>query len=763
MVCLLWAPAAFAQDFFQQSPGPLSTSHAAYEGQENCGNCHTTGKQLSNDKCLGCHEHSDMRARIASGKGLHASSKIAGKSCWNCHLEHKGRSFDVLGWAALGGRDGFDHSLTGFDLVGKHRATTCNECHRRTNKAGLRVYLGESRVCGNCHKDDQPHRFERAEMMKCDRCHSEVAWKPPRREQQFDHNDKSQASFPLEGTHVDVACAKCHAKAEFNLSKSTTSCAACHENVHKGQLFGEKSCSQCHSPKLGSLSKIAFDHGARTKFKLEGKHASQTCYSCHAKGSKKKPDKTCESCHAKESPHADRFAAFGGTPPNCATCHPQTSWKPDKFNHGKLAGWTLTGKHAQIDCRKCHRGKQSYEWERFDLAKNGCMGCHQHQKVHEKKFKNSECLGCHKMPGSMEPAKGAEVKFHGPDSDFPLTDSHAGLQCDQCHKKSQWKISADCGTTCHEDSLHRGSLGKDCQKCHQGGTWVASKFDHDKHSKYKLIGEHEKTKCNACHVDRQFKPTPTTCGDAACHLNDDAHSGKLGKACERCHRETGESLFEHNTMAAFKLTGGHLETTCASCHKTLAFKPQPKDCFGCHPEPKVHKGQFGTACASCHDTKGWAQPKPIHDVGNFSLGGSHANVDCRRCHKDSRPLAGTGPLCVTCHRADDIHSNSLGPKCGDCHTQWAFAPARFDHLQVGCELRGLHRTLPCADCHKAGNFGGLAPTCASCHWDDAKAPGGPGKPDHMGPGYADCGSCHRLNTFLLPNTVPIGVGVTVCR
>ena len=37
-------------------------------------------------------------------------------------------------------------------------------------------------------------------------------------------------------------------------------------------------------------------------------------------------------------------------------------------------------------------------------------------------------------------------------------------------------------------------------------------------------------------------------------------------------------------------------------------------------------------------------------------------------------------------------------------TVWAFAPARFDHISVGCDLQGLHRTLPCVDCHKSGQF-----------------------------------------------------------
>jgi hypothetical protein len=120
-------------------------------------------------------------------------------------------------------------------------------------------------------------------------------------------------------------------------------------------------------------------------------------------------------------------------------------------------------------------------------------------------------------------------------------------------------------------------------------------------------------------------------------------------------------------------------------------------------------------------------------------------VPCKNCHKDSRPLSGTGNFCINCHRQDDIHSNSLSPRCGDCHTQWSFAPARFDHSTVGCNLTGLHRTLPCYDCHKAGNFGGLSPNCYGCHIDSAlRVP--QNVQNHAG--LTQCGTCHNPNFWV---------------
>jgi hypothetical protein len=198
-------------------------------------------------------------------------------------------------------------------------------------------------------------------------------------------------------------------------------------------------------------------------------------------------------------------------------------------------------------------------------------------------------------------------------------------------------------------------------------------------------------------------------------------------------------------MAAFKLEGKHLTVRCNDCHPSVTFKPRPKDCFGCHPEPKVHKGQYGTGCETCHSTRSWDDIRPLHDVGDFALKGAHDNIACERCHRDNRPLAGSGNLCLNCHRGDDVHGNSLSPRCGECHTQWSFAPARFEHSRVGCSLTGLHRTLACFDCHRNGNFSALTAECDGCHRDDARAKAATVSPDHTT--ITNCGSCHNPNTW----------------
>jgi hypothetical protein len=764
---------AHADDFFQSSPGDLSKSHAELDGATKCNECHDGGKEVIQAKCLGCHDHKDLKARIDAGKGFHVSALVKGKACESCHVEHKGRSKDIMGWSSVaGGEAGFNHDLAGWPLNGKHKTIDCADCHKSRNKQGLRVYLGNDKLCGSCHEDDQPHKYDRRDMMACERCHNESVWKPakPAASMQFDHDKKEDALMPLEGAHEDVSCTKCHPKSVFNLpAAKPDNCgnSGCHVSSHDGHLFGKRECGWCHSPKYKELKKFDFDHDRKTKFKLGTSHSPPKlkCYDCHTKSlGENKPQAACEDsgCHAKDNKHDDRFKAFGAPLPRCATCHPSSSWKPTAFNHDRHTNFELTARHADIGCRGCHRGKNPEDFERFSTSIQ-CKGCHEHKNVHADMKgdpmyvdNRKKCLFCHDKPGSREiNRQNATKAVHGPGSRFPLVKEHAGVACDACHdqkgrdgKPTFKDTPMECGVRCHEDSLHQGKLGDECTRCHSPGTWEATRFEHNEDTKFELKGLHQQIPtCDSCHPTREFTGTPKNCSAEGCHAQDDAHRGRLGEKCEQCHVETGDNIFSHNTMSRFALEGKHLDVRCADCHPSVTFKPRPRNCFGCHPEPSVHKGQYGTLCEQCHSTATFTDIRPLHDVGDFSLKGGHDNIACNRCHRDNRPLAGSGNLCINCHRQDDIHANSLSPRCGECHTQWAFAPARFDHTRVGCNLTGLHRTLPCFDCHKQGAFGATVPTCVGCHRDDAGRRAALGADPNAHATQASCAGCHNPNTW----------------
>ena len=237
------------------------------------------------------------------------------------------------------------------------------------------------------------------------------------------------------------------------------------------------------------------------------------------------PGKNCESCH--KDVHNGRFSKVG----ECASCHFATSWGPElKFDHNKQTRFGLTGKHEVVDCRACHRGKGPADYENFDKLisvgatkgkgkdkttdiKVDCLGCHRHKEVHKRQFTSEQCLKCHNKPGEVKQANdaksmGERVKIgHGPGKPFQLVDGHKNVECRKCHKNDNYRDTRTLCAACHEDRLHKGSLGKDsCNNCHEGGKWTALKFDHDK-TNYPLEGRHKDAKCESCHPARRFKPT----------------------------------------------------------------------------------------------------------------------------------------------------------------------------------------------------------------------------------------------------------------
>jgi hypothetical protein len=234
--------------------------------------------------------------------------------------------------------------------------------------------------------------------------------------------------------------------------------------------------------------------------------------------------------------------------------------------------------------------------------------------------------------------------------------------------------------------------------------------------------------------------------------------------------------FDHQ-KSRFPLLGRHARLRCEGCHRPapagtgLVFRGTPVECRGCHARDDVHKGAAGQRCEACHQAAGFEQPVATgHDVSPERLGGAHDRVACVTCHGDGhrsrgpdRPWRGRGSLCVSCHQRDDIHHNSLGPRCSDCHTQRTFAGARFRHDTVGCTLRGVHRVLPCVDCHKGGNYAGLSPLCVSCHRDDAMRAAAAGVAAELHVQQTACTHCHNPVTFRLGAATRQSPPESVCQ
>ena len=770
--------------FFDSSPGKLARGHAEIDGAANCIKCHPAGRrEVDEKKCLDCHK--PIAERIAQKIGLHASPKALGRPCVLCHKEHRGLEADLYGWVTMGGQQKFNHdTTTRFPLSGRHSVVECKDCHKQKTATGRPSFLLAPMACVGCHKS--PHGELHEQVANCERCHDAKNWRAldPSK---FDHNQDTR--FPIETKHAGVPCNSCHPRTMFRLTNWATDCTPCHKNVHGESLFGQKKCTLCHSAKVDWKS-IDYDHNHKTRFALEGPH-KKPCAACHTATATKSPGRNCDACH--KDTHEGRFTKTG----ECTVCHLSTTWGPElKFEHNKTR-FPLLGRHAAVSCRACHRGKTPAEFENFDsivksvtVGKNkkattvtiDCMGCHQHATVHKKQFTSDQCLQCHQKPGevkqSIDPkAVNERVKIgHGPGKPFQLIDGHVidGVRikdCRACHKNDQYRDTPSMCGSCHEDRLHKGSLGKDtCNNCHEGARWAATKFNHDQ-SNYPLVGKHKEARCESCHPARRYKPTQMQCSDSGCHLKDDAHQRSLGLRCESCHNPTGQVSFDHNDPKVkdrWHLDGKHSAVRCQGCHPSQKYKPTPTDCQDCHADPEAHKGELGIRCQGCHEPATWKKIHTGHDIFPARFGGAHDRLFCKECHPSGRVLQGLAQLCIGCHQRDDVHHNSLGPRCSDCHTQQTFTGARFYHDRVGCTLTGVHRVLPCSDCHKGGNYTGLSPACIACHRDDAvraaalrvSTDGLPLGPANRHDAQVGCGGCHNTASFRVSRLVGTD---SVCR
>ncbi len=558
----------------------------------------------------------------------------------------------------------------------------CLQCHSK----GAQV---DANKCLSCHKPVAARiaakkGVHRNVTTDCVTCHVEHAGADaelrPFDQKSFDH--ARDAGFALDGLHAPLAanCAACHKSRSF--LTAGTACASCHANPHKGALGTQ--CSTCHATTVRFAAATAsFDHG-RTKFPLAGAHARVACASCHKnKQYRGLAFSSCSSCHT--DPHR---TTLGST---CTQCHTETAWRTTKVDHTRTA-FPLRGKHATVECVKCHLKPATVAKVRFET----CAACH--SDPHRGTFKQ-DCGACHTETSFL---KGAFD--HNAATKFPLADKHTGLACVACHKTPRPAandfrgLNTSC-VSCHTDA-HRGELGASCERCHTTRTFDVKTFTHATTRPF-FAGQHAALTCAQCHVDT-MKPTRvdakapalrvgyTTTGTACLACHKDPHLGQLKAACETCHTvdtpKFGVVGFSHATTK-FPLTGKHAPVACDKCHRveTGVFPAGPgtakrlsglgTECAACHQDP--HRGQLDTACQVCHTVETFALPRYAHKnargLRDFFVG-RHASAKCADCHK---PLAGTpagakpvaaykvSTTCTTCHT--DVHRGALGAACDTCH------------------------------------------------------------------------------------------------
>ncbi|MCB1061177.1 MAG: cytochrome C [Calditrichaeota bacterium] len=542
-----------SQAVAQLSPGDLSKYHANLEGLNNCTQCHELRKDVSEALCLTCH--TAIENRVKAGTGFHSSTEVKTSTCAKCHPEHIGRDFELVHWKD--GKDNFQHSSTGWELVGAHSRAGCRQCHAQElivaqdvleskNLSLKTTYLGLGKECLDCHVDE--HRGQLG--TNCAQCHSQDAWKPA---QGFSHDS---TKYPLTGKHVDLECAKCHA----------------------GEMV----------PETYPAGKIVKRDNTGIFTKFNGLEYSN-----------------CTPCH--RDVHENRFGS------DCASCHNTSGFSQVadlNFDHSKT-DYPLLGKHVNVACAKCHKSGKTTD----PVAHAACTNCH--QDTHRGQFADRKggnaCENCHSVEGFL-PAN-FSIADHE-QSKYPLTGSHLAVPCFACHaqtvddkgnKYAQFDFADQTCKSCHED-VHRGQLSKfvdesGCEFCHNTETWHKVSFDHSK-TRFPLIGKHESTECMGCHIIEnpgtdlelmRMSPLAQECG--LCHA--DPHEGQFTRekqdstSCKKCHSPVDwkQLLFDHNRDASWALDGAHANVACTLCHLSetgadgaafIRYKPVSSACANCH-------------------------------------------------------------------------------------------------------------------------------------------------------------------------------------
>lgn len=474
---------------------------------------------------------------------------------------------------------------------------------------------------------------------------------------------------PLRPAHakIETRCGACHFA--FTPTAENGKCMVCHTGVGgdirsrtgfhgRTPAASKQQCRVCHLEHQGAvrfatdLKGTGFDHG-KTDFPLHGQHRGLPCTSCHKGGAKfRAAPAACVACHVKDDVHQTRFGR------NCASCHSESGWKNiHKFDHA-ATGFRLVGAHQATACASCHAGN------RFAGTPTQCVGCHLADDVHDGR-NGTDCASCH----TQLSWKGA-LFDHGR-TRFPLVGQHRTVTCTACHgaRNERLRPSMQCAACHRKDDVHKGTNGSNCATCHSPASWKGAFFDHDKATRFPLLGAHKRVRCATCHVKpvHSFKPARECAG---CHARQDPHQGKLGRNCAACHTQDRwrPAPGFHHAATRFPLTGAHVRTACTDCHQNKQFRAAGVTCASCHADI-AHKGRFGTParCETCHTTARWTGARFDHDRTGFSLTGRHARLSCNSCHTKPATTARLPVGCYGCHKADDHHDGRFGTKCETCH------------------------------------------------------------------------------------------------
>ncbi len=302
---------------------------------------------LKYELCTDCHEDE------------HKGS--FGNNCLKCHTE---RSFKIADQTGA-----FNHTATGYPLIGKHLQVECETCHTSEGRFTDSASYDE---CIDCHQDYHKGVFNQSNRDKsCDACHSMRGFIPAL----FGVMEHAKTKFPIDGAHLAQPCVFCHVKNDKAIYRwEPLNCEACHTTTHGTQFaryrLNNLWCESCHL--TSAWESLVFDHNT-TFFPLSGKHNEIKCEACHTTESNivqyEDTDTSCLSCHTDV--HSNQFPEK-----DCDACHTSRSWKIEPFNHLLNTDFPLDGQHNDLSCGQCHKFDADLKTIRFKPLAHACQDCH---------------------------------------------------------------------------------------------------------------------------------------------------------------------------------------------------------------------------------------------------------------------------------------------------------------------------------------------------------------------------------------------------
>lgn len=422
----------------------------------------------------------------------------------------------------------FERLVMPGDLIEGHQKLEkeCDNCHVSFTQGA------QSSLCSGCHKDIAADvaagtgfhgKSEEVSAQECRHCHTDHIGRDGDivrfDRETFDH---SVTDFTLRGAHRLAPCSGCHAQPAL-FRETPGRCIDCHrdDEPHKSRL-GE-ACADCHTETAWRPIR-GFDHDT-TSFRLTGQHDKLACAACHEREVYTGLPKTCVGCHRIQDVHRGRLG------PKCETCHSPDRWTGVRFNHDIDTDFALRGQHAEVACNKCH-----LDPDPAAKVPTDCFGCHADDDPHKAQL-GRDCDTCHKADGWR-----VAVSFDHDITRFPLIGLHVLAPCEACHLDTAFLTASTECRGCHAaDDAHDGALGADCASCHNPNGWAFWSFDHNRQTRFDLVGAHDGLQCRSCHTSpasavlAPVLAPVRTCVE--CHERDDVHRGRYGTDCSRCHDE----------------------------------------------------------------------------------------------------------------------------------------------------------------------------------------------------------------------------------